>query len=172
MTQTLVLMLRRSDRAVALTCRWTVIGCFFGLFLLLSLGILQRLLPLIKLSGYDEIVELLFVWMTFTGSVALWREGALYRVEAVDRLLKPRGRQALAVVTSLAMLALAAILALKGWTFLLESGETTPFLQIDKAYWYAAIPVCGALMSIYSLAALWRALRGDLATPTDIVTLG
>ena len=172
MSHALCALLRRLDRAVAATCRWTVLTCFFGLFLLLSLGILQRLLPFIKLSGYDEMVELLFIWMTFIGSVALWREGALYRVEAIDRLLKPRARQALAVLTSIAMLALAAVLALKGWDFLVESGETTPFLQIDKAYWYAAIPVCGTLMSIYSLAALWRALRGDLAAPTDVVTLG
>jgi TRAP-type C4-dicarboxylate transport system permease small subunit len=70
------------------------------------------------------------------------------------------------------MLALAAVLALKGWDFLIESGETTPFLQVDKAYWYAAIPFCGAVMCIYSLVALWRALRGDLAAPAGVVTLG
>ena len=174
MTNAALALLRRLDNAVAWTCRWTVIACFLGLFLLLSLGVVQRLLPLIKLTGYDELIELLFIWMTFVGSVALWREGTLYRVEAIDRLLKPRAaRQALAVLTSLAMLALAAILTLKGTTFLLDSGETTPFLRIDKAYWYAAIPFCGALMSIYSLAALWRALRGDLVSPGDeIVTLG
>ena len=174
MTKATFALLRRLDDVVARTCRWTVIACFLGLFLLLSLGVVQRLLPLIKLTGYDELIELLFIWMTFVGSVALWREGALYRVEAIDRLLKPgAGRQALAILTSLAMLALAAILTLKGTTFLLDSGETTPFLRIDKAYWYAAIPFCGALMSIYSLAALWRALRGELASPSDNnVTLG
>lgn len=169
---TLPTLLRPLDRAVAWGCRWIVVACFFGLFLLMTLGILQRLLPFIKLSGYDELVELLFIWMTFVGSVALWREGALYRVEAIDRLLKPRGRQAMAVLASLAMLALAAILAWKGWIFLLESGETTPFLQVDKAYWYAAIPFCGVLMSIYSLVALWRTLRGDLGEPAGPVTLG
>jgi TRAP-type C4-dicarboxylate transport system permease small subunit len=165
-------VLCRLDRIVAATCRWTVVACFLGLFLLLSLGIVQRLLPLVKLSGYDELVELLFIWMTFIGAVALWREGALYRVEAIDRLLNPRGRQALAVLTSLTMLAVAVIFAWKGWSFLLESGETTPFLQVDKVYWYAAIPFSGVLMSVYSVAALWRALRGNLETPGDIVTLG
>jgi TRAP-type C4-dicarboxylate transport system permease small subunit len=69
MTSTLHLLLRRLDQAVALTCRWTVLACFLGLFLLLSLGIVQRLLPLVKLSGYDELVELLFIWMTFIGSL-------------------------------------------------------------------------------------------------------
>jgi TRAP-type C4-dicarboxylate transport system permease small subunit len=164
--------LRRADRAVALACRWSVIGCFLGLFLLLSLGILQRLLPFLQLPGYDELVELLFIWMTFIGALALWREGALYRVEAIDRLLGPRARRSLAVLVNLAMLALAAILAWKGWEFMIGAGETTPFLQIDKVYWYAAIPVCGILMTIYSLAGVWRALRGEIRGPDEIITLG
>jgi TRAP-type C4-dicarboxylate transport system permease small subunit len=164
--------LGRLDRVVARACRWIVIGCFIGLFLLLSLGILQRLLPLFKLPGYDELIELLFIWMTFIGSVALWREGALYRVEAIDRLLAPRARQALAVLVNLAMLTLAVILAWKGWGFMRDAGETTPFLQIDKVYWYAAIPVSGILMSVYSIAGLWRTLRGELRRSDDVVTLG
>jgi TRAP-type C4-dicarboxylate transport system permease small subunit len=165
-------LLRRLDSAVAALCRWVVIACFLGLFVLLTLGILQRMLPLIKLTGYDELIELLFIWMTFVGSVALWREGTLYRVDAIDRLLRPRARQALAFLTHLAMLALAAMLTLKGWDFLLESGETTPFLQVDKIYWYAAIPVCGSLMAIYSVAGLWRTLHGDIAAADQVVTLG
>ena len=165
-------LLLRADRAVAQTCRRIVIGCLLGLFLLLSLGIVQRMLPLVKLSGYDELIELLFIWMTFVGSLALWREGALYRVEAIDRLLGLRARRAFAIATHSCMLALALLLAIKGWDFMRESGETTPFLQIDKAYWYAAIPACGALMSFYSTAALWRALRGDLGPVAGGVTLG
>jgi TRAP-type C4-dicarboxylate transport system permease small subunit len=162
----------RLDRAVAVACRWSVIVCFLGLFLLLSLGIIQRMVPQVKLSGYDEVVELLFIWMTFIGSLALWREGTLYRVEAIDRLLGRRARQALAVVTHLAMLALAAVFAVWGWDFMQMAGETTPFLQIDKVYWYAAIPFCGAAMCIYSAAAVWRALNGDVQSREEIVTLG
>jgi TRAP-type C4-dicarboxylate transport system permease small subunit len=164
--------LARADRAIAIACRWSVIGCFLGLFLLLSLGILQRLMPVVKIGGYDELIELLFIWMTFIGSLALWREGALYRVEAIDRVLSGRARQALAIATHLCMLSLAVILTFAGWDFLQQSGETSPFLQVDKRYWYAAIPFCGALMALYSVAALWRALRGDLSTIHGGVTLG
>lgn len=164
-------MLERLDQAVALACRWIVIGSFAGLFLLLSLGIVQRMLPVIKLSGYDELVELLFVWMSFVGAVALWREGALYRVNAIDLLLRGRARQALAVATHLVMLAIAVIFAVKGWDFLRQSGETTPFLQINKIWWHAAIPVCGVLMSLYSVAAVWRALRGNVEFDREGATL-
>jgi TRAP-type C4-dicarboxylate transport system permease small subunit len=157
-------VLARIDAAVALACRWAVVGCLLGLFVLLSLGIVQRAVPVFTMTGYDELVELLFAWMTFAGGVALWREGTLYRVDIADRLLPPRGRRALAVVVHLAMLTVALVLALVGWDFVRQSGETTPFLQIDKAWWYASIPVCGMLMAAYSLVAAWRALRGEAAT--------
>ena len=162
----------RLDAAVALACRWVVVGCLLGLFVLLSLGIVQRVLPVFTMTGYDELVELLFAWMTFTGAVALWREGALYRVDIADRLLPPRGRQALAILIHLAMLAIAVMLTLVGWDFVRQSGETTPFLQIDKAWWYAAIPVCGMLMAAYSLAAAWRTLLGEPDTVHEAATLG
>jgi len=162
----------RLDAAVALACRWVVVGCLLGLFVLLSLGIVQRVVPVFTMTGYDELVELLFAWMTFTGSVALWREGALYRVVIADRLLPPRARQALAVLVHLAMLAIAVMLTLVGWDFVRQSGETTPFLQIDKAWWYAAIPVCGMLMAAYSVAAAWRVLRGEPGAVHEAATLG
>lgn len=164
--------LARLDAVVAVACRWVVVGCLLGLFLLLSLGIVQRLAPVFTMTGYDELVELLFAWMTFVGSVALWREGSLYRVDIADRLLPPRGRQALAALTHLAMLAIAVMLTLVGWDFVRQSGETTPFLQISKAWWYAAIPVCGMIMAGYSIAATWRALRGELVAVSDAATLG
>jgi TRAP-type C4-dicarboxylate transport system permease small subunit len=148
------------DRLVATGCRWIVTGCFAGLFVLLSAGILQRLLPFIRIPGYDELVELLFAWMVFAGALALWREGTLYRVDLIERLLPAAGRRALSIVAQAAMLAIAWLLAWKGADFAIQAGETTPFLQANKISWYAAIPVCGALMVCYSLAALWRAILG------------
>jgi TRAP-type C4-dicarboxylate transport system permease small subunit len=165
-------MIAALDRLLAATCRWIVIGCLLGLFALLTLGIVQRSLPLFTITGYDELIELLFGWMVFVGALALWREGALYRVDMLERALPRRPRLALAALIHLAMLAVAAMLALKGWDFLRMAGETTPYLQIDKSYWYAAIPICGAIAALYSLAALWRTLRGDIGEGAEVTTLG
>lgn len=165
-------MIATLDRLVAAACRWIVIACLLGLFALLALGIIQRSLPLFTIAGYDELIELLFCWMTFVGSLALWREGALYRVDMIDRALPRPARLALAALVHVAMLAVALLLAVKGWDFLQMAGETTPYLQIDKSYWYAAIPVCGALMAVYSLAALLRTLGGRLDDRDEMTTLG
>jgi len=164
-------LLAHLDRWLANACRWVVIFCFLGLFVLLSLGILQRTFPLMKVPGYDELVELLFVWMTFVGGVALWREGTLYRVELLERSLAPGGRRVLEFLIHLCMLGLALVLSYAGWDFLRQSGETAPFLQIDKMWWHAAIPVCGTLMAVYSIAALWRTVRGEVQHGHALPTL-
>lgn len=163
--------LARLDNKLAHAYKWGVIACFLGLFALLSLGILQRTFPLMKVPGYDELVELLFAWMVMVGSLALWREGTLYRVELLERSLGPGGQRVLAIFIHACMLAVAVILSYAGWDFLRQSGETTPFLQIDKMWWHAAIPVCGTLMAVYSAVALWRALRGEVQQAHAVPTL-
>ena len=61
------------DKTIAHLLKWTVIACFFGLFLLLGFGIIQRSFPAISVSGYDELIDLLFIWLTFAGTAALWQ---------------------------------------------------------------------------------------------------
>lgn len=146
----------RLDAVVARALRWFVVGCLLGLFFLLVLGIVQRSVPALKVPGYDELIELLFAWLTFMGAAALWREGALYRVGVLDRLLPRAGRRALGIVLNLVLLVLLWVFVVKGWEFASQSGETTPFLQVNKIWWYAAVPMSGLIMTAYHLAALWQ----------------
>jgi TRAP-type C4-dicarboxylate transport system permease small subunit len=161
----------RVDAFVAATLRWFVVGCMLGLFALLTLGIVQRSVPAIKLPGHDELIELLFAWLTFMGTAALWREGSLYRVGALDRLLPSAARRAVAIAINLILLTLLWMFVIKGWEFASQSGETTPFLQVDKIWWYAAIPVSGLIMTAYHLAALWRLLRDPMPEESTAVGL-
>jgi TRAP-type C4-dicarboxylate transport system permease small subunit len=156
----MIRVLTVADRAVALTCKWGMIGALLGLSALLLFGVAVRFLPFLTASGYDEIVELLVVWLTMLGALALWREGGLYRVVALENMAPPRGRRALALMHHLLMLGVALVLVWKGGEFVRDSGETLPFLGIDKAFWYLALPVPGAAMAAYSIAALVRTWRG------------
>jgi len=165
-------LLRAADRFVALFCKYVAITCFLALFVLLGSAIILRLAPLFTIQGYDEIVELLFIWIVMLTSLALWREGALYRVVIFEDLLAPQAQRALEILINLAMLAFALILAFYGWEFMQLSGETTPFLRLDKAWWYAAIPLCGALMALYSLVWLWRVIRGKSGLETTATLIG
>ncbi len=153
-------VLRAIDRAIGAVCKWGVIGALLGLFFLLLLGVVIRIVPVLPISGYDEVVELFVVWMTMLGAVALWREGGLYRVVVIEEMTPPPVRRAITLLHHVLMLAFALVLLVKGMEFVRDAGETTPFLGIDKTYWYLALPVPGALMAIYSIVHLWRTLRG------------
>lgn len=156
------LLIDRADRLVGLICRWGVIACVVGLFLLLALGVVTRIVPLVSVAGYDEIIEFLFAWLTFLGALALWRENALYRVMIIETNAPPALRRVIAVMTQALMLFFALTLAIKGHEFLLYAGERTPFLGADKTWWYLSVPLAGALMSLYSAIGLVRALSGQL----------
>lgn len=154
-------LLRSLDQAVFYVCRWGVILGIVGLFLLLGANVLTRMLPFVSLVGYDEVVELIFAWVVFLGVVALWREGGLYRVAIIAATAPHSLRRAVELLIALLMLLVALVLTFKGAEFMLYSGERTPLLRLDKSFWYASVPVCGALMTIYSLVGLVRLARGE-----------
>ena len=156
----MIAVLKAADRAVAFVCRWGVTLALVGLFFLLLAGVVTRSVPVVSITGSDEIVELLFAWTTFLGAVALWREGALYNVTLVLVSVPPPVRRTIEVAIKFLMLMVALVFVVKGYEFTTGSGETTPFLRFDKAWWYAAIPVCGALMALYSVAGLIITYRG------------
>ncbi|MCI0756112.1 TRAP transporter small permease [Teichococcus vastitatis] len=159
----MIAALRIADHGIAGLCRWGVIGGLLGLFFLLLLGVIVRFVPVLPISGYDEIVELLVIWLTMLGALALWREGALYRVTVVEAVLPTGLRRAVGFAQQLLMLAFSVVLVVWGLDFLLLAGETTPFLGADKSWWYAALPGPGMLMVAYSLVGLWRVWRGKSA---------
>ncbi len=159
------------DHCLDRLMRRAVIGVLCSLLLLLSYGMVIRHLPSVAVAGYEEVIELLFVWMTFAGAAILWREGALFRVEFVDGL-SPRVSRAFKFVTQALMLCFAVAFTWQGWLFGAENIETTAYLGWSKTAWYMSLPFSGALMIVYTLAAFWRLLHqpsGELGRGADPV---
>jgi TRAP-type C4-dicarboxylate transport system permease small subunit len=163
----MIRLLRTLDRAVFQAIRWGAIASLLAILLLLSLGVFVRAVPVFSMSGYDEIIELLMAWMTFLGAAALWREGALFRVELLELVLAPRWARWTTRLVKLVMLAFAVTLLVQGWEFTAGSLETVPFLAVSKQGWYAAMPVAGLLMTIYAVVGLLndRPLGGGAIEP-------
>ena len=160
------------DRALAGLLRCAVIAMLAVILVLVALGVFARLVPLFSMSGYDEVVELLIVWLTFIGAVALWREGALFRVDFLAPALPPWAARAVEVAARLAMLLFALVFTYKGWTFTAGAIETTPFLGVSKRPWFAAMPVCGALMVVYGVAGVAAAVRAPAPDRLPEVSTG
>jgi len=161
MRQTLLVL----DDVVDKLLRWSVIGCIGGCLVFLAVGVIGRTFISFNLSGYHEIVEILFAWSTFFGAALLWRERALLRVDFIVHALPPAPAWALSIVIELGMLTFAALMIYYGWDFATGIKEYTAFLQADRVYWYLSIPVSGAIMAVYSAAALYGLLRHSLVGP-------
>jgi TRAP-type C4-dicarboxylate transport system permease small subunit len=65
------------------------------------------------------------------------------------------------ILFPLVVIIFAGLLVQQGLVFL-EIGklQQTPVMGLPKTYIYVAIPIGGALMILYSLGPLWRAIRG------------
>lgn len=153
-------LLNQLDRAVFLCCKWGVILTIAALFLLLAAGVVTRAIPFMSIAGYDELIELAFAWLTFLGAVALWRDGTLYRVMIIPAAAPASVQRPIEFGIRILMLVLALVFLIKGTEFVLGSGERTAFLRIDKSFWYAAVPVAGLLMTIYSIVGIVRLVLG------------
>jgi TRAP-type C4-dicarboxylate transport system permease small subunit len=141
------------DRFVEKSTRYAVIFAIAIIMILLALGIFVRLVPVFSMAGYDEIIEFLFAWMTFLGTVALWRQGSLFKVELLRNIPLALAKW-IHLAVNLCLLLFAVVFTWWGWIFAMGATETTPFLMLPKKAWFFAMPVTGALMTIYALAFL------------------
>src|SRR5258705_2382166 len=125
------------------------------------LGVFSRYVIGSTFTWYDEIARLLFVWIVFLGAAVGVRRTAHFRLHLlVDRL--PAGvRRVADVFGVLVLMGFGLVLIQQGWK-LVELGQfqRTPVMGLSKQYVYLSWPSAGALLILYSLPHLWRALRG------------
>jgi TRAP-type transport system small permease protein len=124
------------------------------------LGVFSRYVMARTFTWYDEIARLLFVWIVFLGAAVGVRRAAHFRLHLVVDRFPPGLRRATELVGVLVLMGFGVLLIQQGWK-LVELGQfqRTPVMGLSKQYVYASVPAGGALIILYSLPRLWRALR-------------
>jgi len=150
-------------RILANAVEWICLVLMVVLSIDLLLGVFSRYVLVRTFTWYDEIARGCFVWLTFLGAAMGVKRQAHFRLHIIVDRLTPRLRQATVVILPLVVIIFAGVLIQQGLVFL-EIGkfQQTPVMGLPKTWIYVAIPIGGALMILYSLGPLWRALR-DLA---------
>jgi len=125
------------------------------------LGVFSRYVMARTFTWYDEIARLLFVWIVFLGAAVGVRRSAHFRLHLVLDRFPPGIRRIASVVGVLVLMGFGLLMIQQGWK-LVELGQfqRTPVMGLSKRYVYASVPAGGALIILYSLPHLWRALRG------------
>jgi TRAP-type C4-dicarboxylate transport system permease small subunit len=146
---------------VEATLRWISLVCLVVLLGLVSVIVLIRFFPIMVLGWEDEVVELVFAWMVFLGSAAVWRSHEHIAIDFIlQALAGSRAGRALEVVVGLLVLGFLAVFTWYGWLLTLEArGNTSPMLILPRPLWYAAVPVSGLVMMGYTVARMRKEFR-------------
>jgi TRAP-type C4-dicarboxylate transport system permease small subunit len=148
-------------RILSNAVEWVCMVLMVVLSIDLLLGVFSRYVLVRTFTWYDEIARGCFVWLTFLGAAVGVKRQAHFRLLIVVDRLSPRLRQATVILLPLVVIMFAGVLIQQGLVFL-ELGrlQQTPVMGLPKMWIYVAIPIGGALMILYSLGPLWRAIRG------------
>jgi TRAP-type transport system small permease protein len=163
-------VLAQVDHYLEVTLRWTCIVSMTALTILVCALVLVRFYPLVSLGWADEIVELAFAWMVFLGTALVWRNREHITIDFIPQALAGTviGR-VIDVAVSLLILWFMVVFTWQGWLLTLRAvGNTTPMLILPKPLWYAAIPVSGVLMIVYTIIGIVRPIRSAPPDPETI----
>ena len=148
-------------RILSNSVEWVCMVLMVVLSMDLLLGVFSRYVLVRTFTWYDEIARGCFVWLTFLGAAVGVKRHAHFRLQIIVDRLSPRLRQATVFLLPLVVIIFAGVLIQQGLVFLeLGKFQQTPVMGLPKTWIYVAIPIGGALMILYSLGPLWRAIRG------------
>lgn len=150
--------MRGLDHILGRVLRAVPITCFAALFVLLFVNVVARTFQLAGFAWFDEVVQGLFAWMVFVGAAALWRENDHFQVVWLAQSLPPAASRVLLIIVSLLGLSFLVAMTWYDASLTMRARALTPILDLPTSLFYAAIPVSGAVMVVYTLADLFRHL--------------
>jgi TRAP-type C4-dicarboxylate transport system permease small subunit len=125
------------------------------------LGVWSRYVMRATFQWYDEVARLCFVWMIFLGAALAVRRGAHFRLHLLIDRFGAGNRRRLDLLVAVIVVAFAAVLVAGGIAIApLARRQVTDALEISMLWFYAALPVGGALMIVFALPQIWSLSRG------------
>lgn len=129
------------------------IGSVFLLIttLIVMMNVFTRYFLKFTFHWAEEIAVGSFVWVIFLGFASSFKSKGLIGVEALVKLLPPKGRYILEMITLLITAGLSFIMLFFSYKYVSNSTKITAALEISYKYIYAAIVIAFGLISIYAI---------------------
>ena len=161
--------LTRVEQGIGVVLRTVAVAAFVGITALMIASVFNRFYPLGSLDWSDEIIELMLVWMIFTGTAEVWRVNQHFAVDIVPLMLRGgRYAKAYSAFVTLAGLVFIAIFTWKASDLFLRAYDLSPYFSWPRRLWYGAMPINGTLMVAFSLRQLWTTLTNGPARKTEL----
>ncbi len=148
------------DRIMGITLRGGSSFCIASLWIIVTAIVLFRFLPIFSMGWTDEIVELLFAWMVFTGAAELCRQKKHFTVDLIPNMIAgTRTGHVLGIVIQLLALAFLLVFTYEGFLLAIKATDRSPIFELPKTLWYLSLPITGAIMLGYTIRDLWVLFR-------------
>jgi TRAP-type C4-dicarboxylate transport system permease small subunit len=113
----------------------------------------------------QEVTSAFFVYGVFVGASVATRRGDHLQLSALTEAMGTRTRRVFEVFNRVIVMAVGICLVVYGWqNFLTGFGSFRMPSMLPIAYLYAPIPLCGALVALFSLEQIVNGLRNGFAS--------
>jgi TRAP-type C4-dicarboxylate transport system permease small subunit len=148
------------DRIVGIALRGGSSFCIASLWIIVTAIVLFRFLPIFSMGWTDEIVELLFASMVFSGAAELCRQRKHFTVDLIPHMVAgTRTGHVLGIVIQLLALAFLLVFTYEGALLAIQATDRSPIFEYPKTLWYMSIPIPGIIMVGYTVRDLLGACK-------------
>lgn len=146
-------LLKRIDKVILKTLMVVTITIFVFLTILISANVFVRFFPIVSLHWFDEIIELLYAYLVFYGSAALWISHEHFGVgDWIEKRIKNiRIRSGYRIIIELLVLCFVVIFFYYSLRLTLLARDVTNVFAIPKRVLYSCLPISGIIMILYSI---------------------
>ena len=159
--------LKGIDKVILKTLKVVTITSFVFLTLLISANVFVRFFPVVSLHWFDEIIELLYAYLVFYGSAALWISREHFGVGdwIEKRIGDIRMRHVYRLVIDLLVLCFVVIFFYYSLRLTILARDVTNVFAIPKRVLYSCLPISGGIMILYSIRDLTVEIIGMMKSP-------
>jgi TRAP-type C4-dicarboxylate transport system permease small subunit len=142
-------------RAFAFVEDWSLfISVMVALLVAIANVLLRKLTSEVNLYWSDEVVRKTIFFTTYVGCIAAVRNRSLIRIDALPQLL-PVLKKPLTLLSHIGVLVFSSFMVYLGYSLTsmvyADQFAKTASLQIPEWYFYAVLPIMGAMMFIRTL---------------------
>lgn len=146
--KTLMLFDRTIDKILKSICLCLLVL----LFLLLSLNVFFRFIPVFSMGWFDEIVELSITSCGFYGAALLWKRKEHSRIDfLVEKYKGTKKAYIIELIISIFGLIFMFFLVKHSMQLVSRATAWSPIFKIPKKAFYSCIPISAVIMMIYAI---------------------
>jgi TRAP-type C4-dicarboxylate transport system permease small subunit len=157
-------MWNQIKRLTAISLGWVSIAVFLILTIDVLLGVFTRKILGDQVRWTEELARFLLVWISFLGGAIAYLDDKHLGVDLLVDRIDPAARRVARIVTHGMVFAFALFVMGIGGTQLVidrfDSGQVLSALQINKAWFYLAVPVSGYVISLFAFGNVIYLLTG------------